>query len=170
MTAVSVHDVAAFLLAESGSHLSVSATHRMAYYSQGWHLAWAGTPLFGEEIRIRRSGPVVHELFAHSAGATETAWTAGNAAAITGRTAEILAAVFSSYGHMTGLSMGEIAHREAPCILAMARQTDQDTEPVVDLAEMKAFFKALDDAPDDQVAYANRFMEKYTDDALRVWP
>ena len=164
---ISVHDVAAFLLEKSGSHLAVSAIHRMAYYAQGWHLAWAGTPLFAEEIRIRNTGPVVRSLFAHSEGFTETAWPAGNAAVITGDTAKVLAAVFNSYGHMTGISMGENAHQEAPCMLAMARKTDEDREPVIDLVDMKAFFKALDDAPQDATAYANRFMDRYTDGAQR---
>lgn len=162
---VSVHDVAAFLLARSGSHLAVSAIHRMAYYAQGWHLAWAGTPLFDEDIRIRKTGPVVHALFAHSEGFTETTWPAGNAAAITGTSAKLLEYVFSSYGHMTGIGMGQLAHKEAPCILAMGRNAAEDPEPAVDLDDMKAFFKALDDAPEDPTAYANRFMGRYTDAA-----
>lgn len=170
-TTVSVHDVVAFLLAKAGGHLSMSAIHRMTYYAQGWHLAWAGAPLFAEELRIRRSGPVAHALFPlQKDGYTADSWPAGNASAVTGPTAEILKTVFNSYGHMTGISMGEIAHKEAPCILAMARKTEEDPEPLVDLTEMKAFFKALDDAPDDEVAYANRFMGRYSDEALRLWP
>jgi len=168
MTTVTVHDVAAFLLAKAGSHLAVSALHRMAYYAQGWHLVWAGTPLFDEEIRIRNTGPVIHAFSAHSDGVTETAWPAGNAAAVTGPSAMVLESVFDSYGHMSGISMGEIAKKTAPCILAVARATEEDPEPVIDLAEIKAFFMALDDAPDDGVAYANRFMDRYTDEALRV--
>jgi uncharacterized phage-associated protein len=167
---VTVHDVAAFLLAKSGSHLAVSALHRLAYYAQGWHLAWAGTPLFDEEIRIRKTGPIVHAFFAHSEGFTETAWPAGNAAAVTGPAAKIIESVFNSYGHMSGIGMGELAKMQAPCILALARKSDDDPEPVIDLAELKAFFKALDDAPEDQVAYANRFMDRFTDEALRAGP
>jgi uncharacterized phage-associated protein len=147
MTTVTAHDVAAFLLAKAGSHLAVSAIHRMAYYAQGWHLAWAGTPLFDEEIRIRNTGPVVHAFFAHSDGVTETAWPAGNAAVITGKTANIVAAILDTYGGMSGISLGEIAKKGAPCIMALSRKTEEDPEPVIDLAEMKAFFKALDDAP-----------------------
>lgn len=117
----------------------------------------------------------MHELFAHSEGFTETSWPAGNAAAVTGAavtgaSAAILEEVFSSYGHMSGIGMGEMAHRQAPCISAMARKTVEDPEPVIDRAEMRAFFKALDDAPEDQTAYANRYMGRHTDEALRVWP
>lgn len=167
---ITVHDVAAFLLAKSGSHLAVSAIHRLAYYAQGWHLAWHGTALFAEEIRIRKTGPVVRDLFAHSDGYTVTSWPAGKAAALDGPAAAAVEAVFGSYGHMTGIGMGEMAHRQGPCILAMGRATGEDPEPVVDLDELKAFFRALDDAPEDRTAYANRFMTKFTDDALLVRP
>lgn len=167
---VTAHDVAAFLLSQARSHLAVSALHRMAYYAQGWHLAWAGTPLFNEEIRIRNTGPVVHAFFAQSEGVTETAWPAGNASAITGSAAQVLKAVFDTYGDMSGISLGDNAKKQAPCILALARRTDEDPEPVIDLAELKAFFKALDDAPEDRVAYANRFMAKYTEPVVAASP
>lgn len=170
MTTITVHDVAAFLLAKSGSHLAVSALHRMAYYAQGWHLAWAGTPLFNEEICIRNTGPIVHAFFAHSDGVTETAWPAGNAAAITGDTARVLTAVFDSYSNLSGISLGDNAKKQAPCILALARKTEEDPEPVIDLAELKAFFKAFDDAPEDRVAYANRFMDRYTEPVAPTEP
>lgn len=170
-TTVTVHDVVAFLLTQARGHLSVSAIHRLAFYAQGWHLAWTGTPLFSEDLRIRQTGPVAHALFPHQRnGVTEEEWLAGNASLVTGPAAAIVASVFDSYGHMSGISMGEMAKETAPCILALARKTDQDTEPVIDLAEMKAFFKALDDAPDDRVAYANRFMDQYGDEPSQVLP
>lgn len=159
---ITVHDVVAFLLTRSPGFLSMSAIHRLAYFAQGYHLAWTGTPLFIEELRIRKSGPVVHALFPlQKNGFTTEAWPAGKASVITGRTAEVLTSVFDSYGHMTGISMGEIAHCEAPCISAMARKTEKDPEPVIDLNDMKAFFKALNDAPEDRTAYANRFISQY---------
>lgn len=56
-----------------------------------------------------------------------------------GKTAEILKSIFNSYGHMTGLSMGEIALTEAPWISAMARKTEENP----------------------RTAYANRSMARY---------
>lgn len=159
---ITVHDVVAYLLTRSPGFLSMSAIHRLAYFAQGHHLAWTGAPLFSEELRIRKSGPVVRALFPlQKNGFTTEAWPAGKASVVTGRTAEILASVFDSYGHMTGISMGEIAHREAPCVAAITRRTEGDTEPVIDLDDMKAFFKALDDAPEDRITYANRFIGQY---------
>jgi hypothetical protein len=80
---------------------------------------------------------------------------------VSGASAQIIKAVFGNYGHLTGLTMGRNAAQEAPCIRAAAKATDELPYPVIDLADMKAFFKALDDAPADRVDYANRFMANY---------
>lgn len=171
MATISVHDAIAFLLAQKGSHASTSSLHKMAYYAQGWHLAWNGEPLFDEEIRIREGGPFIPAMFPHQKdGYTETSWPAGNAAAVTGFHANALEAIHHSYAHLTGLTMGEWASAQAPCVLAMQRATEADSWPVIDLAELKAFFKALNDAPEDKTAYANRFMDRYTDAALQEAP
>ena len=78
--------------------------------------------------------------------------------------------IFNSYGHLSGLIMGENAKQEAPWIRSHDLATEENPYPVFDLGVMKAFFKALDDAPTDRVDYASRFMEKYAGEALRVWP
>jgi uncharacterized phage-associated protein len=164
MTTTTVHDVIAFLLARKGGFLTTSSLHKMAYFAQGWHLAWAGTPLFDEEIRTRESGPFIPAMFPHQKdGYTETSWAAGNAAAITADQAKVLEGVFNHYGDLTGITMAKFANAQAPCLLAMQRATDEEPRPVIDPAELKAFFKALDDSPEDRTAYANRFMDRYAD-------
>jgi uncharacterized phage-associated protein len=162
MTAT-VHDVVALFTARAPHPLSMSTIHRLAYFAQGWHLAWAGTPLFEEELRIRESGPVVHALFPHQTdGLIQEAWPVGDPAALTAAEAQIAETVFDSYWDSSGISLGKIAHKHSPCISAAMRKTEEDTQPVIDLAELKAFFKAFDDAPDDQIAYANRFIANYS--------
>lgn len=160
-----VHDAVAFLLARKGGHASTSSLHKMAYFAQGWHLAWAGAPLFDEEIRTRKGGPFIPAMFPHQKdGATESSWLAGNAAAVTDDQARVLEAVFNHYGDLSGITLGKFANAQAPCLLAMTRATEEDPSPAIDLSELKAFFKALDDSPDDRTAYANRFMDKYADE------
>lgn len=162
----SVHHVIAFLLARQGSHLSTSALHKMAYFAQGWHLAWTGEPLFDEEIRTRKGGPFIPAMFSlQKDGCVETSWPAGNPAALTADQTRTVEAVFVHYGHLSGINLAEFANRQAPCRLAMQRATEADSRPVIDPGELKAFFKALDDAPKDATAYANRFMGQYTDQA-----
>jgi hypothetical protein len=58
--------------------------------------------------------------------------------------------------------MGENAKEHAPYLLAKARATDEEPHQVIDLSELKSFFKALADAPADQIEYANRFMGSCT--------
>ncbi|WP_422759141.1 Panacea domain-containing protein [Paenarthrobacter sp. C1] len=160
-----VHDAIAFLLARKGGHSSTSSLHKMAYFAQGWHLAWTGEPLFHEEIRTRKGGPFIPAMFPHQKdGATESSWLAGNAAAVTDDHARVLEAVVSQYGDLSGITLGKFANAQAPCMLAVARATDEEPWPVIDLAELMAFFKALDDAPEDRTAYANRFMDQYADE------
>ncbi len=94
-------------------------------------------------------------------GYTAESWPAGNASAVTGAAADTVTSVFDFYGDMPGISMGRIAHKHAPCISAVKRKTEENDQPVIELDEIKAFFKALIDAPEDPIAYANRFMERY---------
>jgi hypothetical protein len=72
----------------------------------------------------------------------------------------------ASYGHQSGLVMGENAKKHAPYLLAQARASEDEPHKAIDLSELASFFKALADAPEDQVAYANRFIANYTEAAL----
>jgi uncharacterized phage-associated protein len=157
-----VHNVVALFLARSPGHMSMSTIHRLAYFAQGYHLAWTGTPLFEEEIRLRTSGPIVRALFPHQTdGCTQETWPIGDPLALTDAEASTVASIYDSYADMSGISLGRIAHKHAPCISATNRKTEEDSEPVIDLAEMKAFFKAFSDAPEDRIEYANRFLSNY---------
>lgn len=58
----SAHDVARELrqrLADAGD----VKVHKLAYYCQGWHLAWTGAPMFREVIEAWTNGPVVADLW-----------------------------------------------------------------------------------------------------------
>jgi len=57
-----VLDVAAYILGKHGpmTHMKLQ---RLVYYSQAWHLAWDGVPLFPERIEAWANGPVVPVLY-----------------------------------------------------------------------------------------------------------
>lgn len=55
-------DVAEYILRQHGE-MSAMKLHRLVYYSQGWHLAWEGHPLFEDEIQAWANGPVVPALY-----------------------------------------------------------------------------------------------------------
>jgi uncharacterized phage-associated protein len=60
---VSAHDVAAELRRRFDRDPGVVKVHKLLYYAQGWHLAWAGEPLFRERIEAWANGPVVADLW-----------------------------------------------------------------------------------------------------------
>lgn len=55
-------DVAEYILAKQG-RMSAMKLHRLLYYSQAWHLAWEGKPLFDDEIQAWANGPVVASVY-----------------------------------------------------------------------------------------------------------
>lgn len=55
-------DVAEYILSQHGE-MSAMKLHRLVYYSQGWHLAWEGHPLFEDEIQAWANGPVIPALY-----------------------------------------------------------------------------------------------------------
>jgi uncharacterized phage-associated protein len=60
---VSAHDVAAELRRRFDDDPGVVKIHKLLYYAQGWHLTWAGEPLFRERIEAWANGPVVADLW-----------------------------------------------------------------------------------------------------------
>jgi uncharacterized phage-associated protein len=59
---LSAHDIARELrqrLPDAGD----VKVHKLAYYCQGWLVAWAGQPMFAERIEAWTNGPVVADLW-----------------------------------------------------------------------------------------------------------
>ncbi|MCU6481314.1 Panacea domain-containing protein [Arthrobacter sp. A2-55] len=162
---VSVHDVAASLISRARyGVLGSMALHKLAYYCQGWHLAWHGEPLFHDPVEARFRGMAIPALFPDSEGRpTLDSWPAGNSGALTASQNETVRAVFAAYGGVVGRTMGEWQRNEAPWLMAHARATAETPYPEVRHDEMRAFFRAREDAPATATDYANRFMANYVD-------
>lgn len=67
MTDVTAHDVAHYILEETG-RIQAIKLQKLCYLAQGWHLTWLGDPLFDDEIKAWRYGPVVYSLYREHAG------------------------------------------------------------------------------------------------------
>lgn len=57
----SVFDVAKYILRRCGKR-DIWSLQRLCWYAQGYHGAWTGRTLFGEEFEAWRGGPVCYEL------------------------------------------------------------------------------------------------------------
>ena len=62
MATTSAHDVAAFILKESGP-MTAMKLQKLVYYCQAWSLVWDEKPLFKEKIEAWANGPVVRALY-----------------------------------------------------------------------------------------------------------
>lgn len=141
-----VQDVASYILRERGA-MSAMKLQKLVYYSQAWHLVWAEEPLFDAEIEAWANGPVVRELFNTHRGRFNVSapWPKGDADALTKYERGTIDAVLSTYGELSGRTLSQLTHDEAPW--REARQglspTDRSSVPV-DLDRMQDFYSGLD--------------------------
>jgi len=106
---VSAHDVAAELRRRLPG-VGVLKLHKLLYYAQGWHLTWAGEPLFEERIRAWANGPVVADLWAdekHDRGRPPPRRLGASEI-------ETIDYVIGRYGRFTGKELIRRTHAEDP--------------------------------------------------------
>jgi Protein of unknown function (DUF4065) len=58
LSILSAHDVARELR-QRLPYAGDVKIHKLAYYCQGWHVAWTGEPMFREAVEAWTNGPVV---------------------------------------------------------------------------------------------------------------
>lgn len=147
MSEITVHDVAAYLVAHSSERLQSMKLQKLAYFSQGWHLAWLNVPLFNEKIYAWKMGPVVRDLFRNHKGAVfidEWATAGADSSKITGPSAQAIDRVIKAYRDYSGFDMGEESHRHKPWIDHFVNVPDHlRGSQEMPVAEIKAQFDAL---------------------------
>lgn len=112
-----VHDVAALIL-ECAGPVDAMKLEKLAYYSQAWHVAITGEPLFEQPIEAWRDGPVVYELWdRHRQRRVVRHWD-GRPDAVQGLSRNIVALVCTQYQSLSGDELSELTHAEAPWKLA----------------------------------------------------
>lgn len=165
-----VHDVAAYVVQyfnnkESSRARAVGTMHmqKLLYFIFGYHHSVTREELFPERFEAWPSGPVCREVFDLFLDeyAVE-AWPAGNAAVLTAHERTVADFVLNYYYHSNGMSMSRTSKEQAPWIQARAVSPDNGASDL-DPETIGAFFRALSDAPDTALDYANRFIDKYRD-------
>jgi uncharacterized phage-associated protein len=141
---VSVHDVAAFILAERGP-MSAMKLQKLVYFSQAWSLVQLREPLFGEQVQAWAHGPVVYELFDLHRGKyiVPAAWPAGDASRMSEPQRCLVQRVLRSYGAMSASQLSERTHAEAPWKDARrGLPEDFPASAVIGHESMMAFYSA----------------------------
>jgi len=140
MTAMtSVHDVAAFILAELGQ-MGTMKLQKLVYYSQAWSLVWDRQPVFSEPIEAWENGPVVRDLYRqHRAMPFIERLDRGDPSRLSDDQRASIAAVLHFYGERSGSWLSELTHRESPWLEARAAAAGASTPPI-SLSAMRDFF------------------------------
>lgn len=111
-----VFDVAKYILLKKGV-ISTWKLHKLCYYSQAWHLAWTGRPIFEEDFEAWANGPVCPELFyAHQGMFSICAddLSKGDVCCLTDDEKDSINVVLCDYGDMEPYDLRELSHGEAP--------------------------------------------------------
>lgn len=137
----SVHDVAAFILAELG-RVGTMKLQKLVYYSQAWSLVWDGRPIFPEKIEAWDRGPVVRELYhQHARMPFIERLDHGDPSKLSDEERASLRAVLAFYGRRTEWWLSELTHREPPWLEARARGA---RNPVITPLALRNFFSTYD--------------------------
>jgi uncharacterized phage-associated protein len=150
-----VDDVAAALLARTGS-ITTMKLQKLVFYSQAWHLAFTGDPLFAETIEAWARGPVVPELHRQHRGRYEvSSWPAGDPDRLDDEEAHSVGWVVAKYNGFSAEALSRMTHQEVPWIVArgLATEGEKSSEPISQ-DQMRAFYSRQRSEPDVAVAQA----------------
>jgi uncharacterized phage-associated protein len=109
-----VHDVAAYILAQRGE-MTAMKLQKLVYYSQAWSLVWDERALFRERIEAWANGPVVPALYqVHRGQFKVRTWSHGDPDKLTVDERLTVDAVLAHYGPKSSQWLSDLTHAEAP--------------------------------------------------------
>lgn len=149
MTTTSAHDIARELR-ERLPGIGVTKLHKLLYYCQGWHAAWTGEPMFGEEIEAWDMGPVVADLWHDEDKDREPP----EPSEVTDSARATISYVVTRYGQLSGKDLIRLTHNEAPW-------RDVSEDPFVTTIDLKALgvFFSSDEGVSPVIALANAALQ-----------
>jgi uncharacterized phage-associated protein len=139
-----VHDVADYLLWLADrdrigvDHLKLQ---KLVYYAQAFHLGSTGEPLFNEEIRAWRYGPVCPDLWQRHRYRRDYLEPpeSPNDAAFTEREQDLLTLVHHRFRELSGIELFHRTHAEAPWQGADTRAASGGSD-LIDQESMRDYF------------------------------
>ncbi|SRR5713101_2633851 len=128
---------------EKQSAVSNLKLQKLLYYSQAWHLALFGKPLFEEEIEAWVHGPVVPEIFRFY---RDYKWAAIVNPDFHGKKAPFVAhleEVWRVYGNLRAFELERLTHSEEPWRIARAGlPPDASSNAIITKASMREYYSS----------------------------
>lgn len=138
-----VFDVATYILRKEGAMTSMKL-QKLCFYSQGWHLAFDGEPLFGSKIEAWANGPVVKDLYREHRGVFRLAPgdIPGNELNLSESEEATIDVVLDTYRHLSATELSVLTHSEAPWQDARSDLGDGERgDAEITQADMQEFFE-----------------------------
>ncbi len=134
------HDVARHIL--SLRAMTAMKMQKLAYYSQAWHLAREGRPLFDEPVEAWVNGPVVRDLYeAHRGQFSLSSWPLGDVDQLTPRQRKLIDEIVATYGKRSASWLSDLTHSEEPWRKAREGLPDNvRSSAVIDPEFMRDFY------------------------------
>jgi len=137
-------DVASVIIARNGAWLDAMSLQKLLYYVQAWHVAITDEPLFGEQVKAWKDGPVVPQVWHER---REQASRRAVAQDLHGIDMDELASdlidlVLRAYGSMSAEELSVLTHAEEPWKEARGDlpETAWGNEPI-SLKSMARFYR-----------------------------
>lgn len=136
------HDVASYILSRRA--MTAMKMQKLVYYSQAWHLAREGEPLFSEPIEAWVNGPVVRELYdAHRGQFSLSRWPSGDPSTLSAAQRALIDEVLQTYGERSATWLSQLTHSEAPWCRARGELPDNArSSAIIDPDEMRRYYQA----------------------------
>ena len=144
-TALSAHDVAAYILENIGT-MTTMKLQKLVYYSQAWSLVWDDEPLFKERIEAWANGPVVRELYdVHKGKYQIRKWSLGDSSKLSQIQKDTVDAVLEYYGEKSSQWLSELTHNEDPWRLTRGCTPDGSRDNTeITHASMAEYYSSLE--------------------------
>ncbi|MEV4838195.1 type II toxin-antitoxin system antitoxin SocA domain-containing protein [Nonomuraea sp. NPDC049486] len=113
---LTANDVASVIIARNGPWLDAMSLQKLLYYVQAWHVAITNEPLFDEQVKAWKDGPVVPQVWrARKDRASRRAATQNiEGIHLDDLASDLIDLVIGAYGSMSGEELSALTHAETP--------------------------------------------------------
>ncbi|KUO77254.1 MAG: hypothetical protein APF77_01215 [Clostridia bacterium BRH_c25] len=143
---LNVFDVAKYILSKAGE-MTTMKLQKLVYYSQAWHLAWYGVPLFNEDFQAWSNGPVCPELFSAHKGLfviDKSKLQYGDDAKLKGNPKGTVDSIIDFYGDKDAHWLSMLTHKERPWLKARDGIPEGDyCINIIEKEEMQDYYSGL---------------------------
>lgn len=145
-----IFDTAKYILGQYPYGISTMKLQKLAFFAQGWTLAFLEEPLFNEDFEAWTHGPVCRRLFEEHKGefsVNAETFTLGIPQSLTLEERACVDAVIQNYGALSGPQLSELTHEAgSPWATVRGQANVEGRAPsalTIDKNLIKQYFKEI---------------------------